>query len=52
MVEPIGGGASRYAPGKGWGVVVDSTRGSRTSAGRRKRMPFKQKTLGFWWGQG
>ncbi|MCS5691018.1 glycoside hydrolase family protein [Cyanobium sp. FGCU-6] len=24
MVEPIGGGAYRYAPGKGWAVVVDS----------------------------
>ncbi len=23
MVEPIGGGAYRYAPGKGWAVVVD-----------------------------
>jgi GH24 family phage-related lysozyme (muramidase) len=26
MVEPIGGGAYRYAPGKGWAVVVDSIR--------------------------
>jgi len=26
MVEPIGGGAYRYAPGKGWAVVVDSFR--------------------------
>jgi len=26
MVEPIGGGAYRYAPGKGWAVVVDSYR--------------------------
>ncbi|MFN9659258.1 MAG: glycoside hydrolase family protein [Cyanobacteriota bacterium] len=26
MVEPIGGGAFRYAPGKGWAVVVDSFR--------------------------
>jgi GH24 family phage-related lysozyme (muramidase) len=26
MVEPIGGGAYRYAPGKGWAVVVDSVR--------------------------
>lgn len=26
MVEPIGGGAFRYAPGKGWAVVVDSIR--------------------------
>jgi GH24 family phage-related lysozyme (muramidase) len=26
MVEPIGGGAYRYAPGKGWAVVVDSMR--------------------------
>jgi len=25
MVEPIGGGAYRYAPGKGWAVVVDAT---------------------------
>jgi GH24 family phage-related lysozyme (muramidase) len=24
MVEPIGGGAYRHAPGKGWAVVVDS----------------------------
>jgi GH24 family phage-related lysozyme (muramidase) len=24
MVKPIGGGAYRYAPGKGWAVVVDS----------------------------
>jgi len=24
MVEPIGGGAYRYAAGKGWAVVVDS----------------------------
>jgi len=24
MVEPIGGGAYRYAPGKGWAVVVNS----------------------------
>jgi len=24
MVEPIGGGAYRYAVGKGWAVVVDS----------------------------
>jgi hypothetical protein len=23
MVEPIGGSAYRYAPGKGWAVVVD-----------------------------
>ena len=23
MVEPIGGGASRHTPGKGWAVVVD-----------------------------
>ena len=23
MVEPIGGGAYRYAPGKGWSIVVD-----------------------------
>jgi len=23
MVEPIGGTAYRYAPGKGWAVVVD-----------------------------
>jgi hypothetical protein len=23
MVEPIGGGAYRYAPGRGWAVVVD-----------------------------
>ena len=23
MVEPIGGGVYRYAPGKGWAVVVD-----------------------------
>jgi GH24 family phage-related lysozyme (muramidase) len=26
MVEPIGGGAFRYAPGKGWAVVVNSYR--------------------------
>lgn len=26
MVEPIGGGAYRYAPGRGWAVVVDSFR--------------------------
>jgi GH24 family phage-related lysozyme (muramidase) len=26
MVEPIGGGAYRYASGKGWAVVVDSMR--------------------------
>jgi len=26
MVEPIGGGAYRYAPGKGWAVVVNSYR--------------------------
>jgi GH24 family phage-related lysozyme (muramidase) len=26
MVEPIGGGAYRYAPGKGWAVVVDAIR--------------------------
>lgn len=26
MVEPSGGGAYRYAPGKGWAVVVDSYR--------------------------
>jgi GH24 family phage-related lysozyme (muramidase) len=26
MVEPIGGGAYRYAPGKGWALVVDSVR--------------------------
>ena len=26
MVEPIGGGAYRHAPGKGWAVVVDSIR--------------------------
>jgi hypothetical protein len=26
MVEPIGGGTYRYAPGKGWAVVVDSIR--------------------------
>jgi len=26
MVEPIGGGAYRYAPGKGWAVVVDNFR--------------------------
>jgi GH24 family phage-related lysozyme (muramidase) len=26
MVEPIGGGDYRYAPGKGWAVVVDSFR--------------------------
>jgi GH24 family phage-related lysozyme (muramidase) len=26
MVEPIGGGAFRYAPGKGWAVLVDSYR--------------------------
>jgi GH24 family phage-related lysozyme (muramidase) len=26
MVEPIGGGAYRYAPGKGWAVVVDCIR--------------------------
>ncbi len=26
MVEPIGGGAYRYAPSKGWAVVVDSIR--------------------------
>lgn len=26
MVEPIGGGTYRYAPGKGWAVVVDSFR--------------------------
>ncbi|MBU6354130.1 MAG: glycoside hydrolase family protein [Cyanobacteria bacterium REEB498] len=26
MVEPIGGGAFRYTPGKGWAVVVDSFR--------------------------
>jgi GH24 family phage-related lysozyme (muramidase) len=26
MVQPIGGGAYRYAPGKGWAVVVDSIR--------------------------
>jgi GH24 family phage-related lysozyme (muramidase) len=26
MVEPIGGGAYRYAPGKGWAVVVDRVR--------------------------
>ncbi|MEA5416193.1 glycoside hydrolase family protein [Synechococcus sp. BA-132 BA5] len=26
MVEPIGGGAYRYAPGKGWAVVLDAIR--------------------------
>jgi GH24 family phage-related lysozyme (muramidase) len=26
MVEPIGGGAYRHAPGKGWAIVVDSIR--------------------------
>jgi GH24 family phage-related lysozyme (muramidase) len=26
MVEPIGGGAYRYAPGKGWAAVVDAIR--------------------------
>ena len=26
MVEPIGGGTYRYAPGKGWAVVVDAVR--------------------------
>jgi GH24 family phage-related lysozyme (muramidase) len=26
MVEPMGGGTYRYAPGKGWAVVVDSVR--------------------------
>ena len=26
IVEPIGGGAYRYAPGKGWAVVVDGVR--------------------------
>jgi hypothetical protein len=26
MVDPIGGGAYRYAPGKGWAVVVDAIR--------------------------
>jgi hypothetical protein len=26
MVEPIGGGAHRYAPGKGWAMVVHAVR--------------------------
>lgn len=39
MVEPIGGGAYRYAPGKGWAVVVDGVGdGGREPTGSRSNI--------------